>query len=259
MTKPFHAGHAAEGGVRAALLAERGFTASHDVLEGRHGFAKVAADIEDLSVFNTFGEKWGIVDYGGANTAPFIKPFPSCGATHAAMEAMIYLIEEHDISPEDVVHVDAGMNLGGIESLPYTKPKDFLQAKFSMQYCLAILLLERKAGLSQFTDEKAEDPEIVKLMKRIVLSVDEKLNETLPLELCDLRAVVRLRMKDGTKYEKMSDIKHLGWEEIVDKYRECASFVLRDNKLDKIIDMVKNLEKFESMHPLMDLIRMEQK
>lgn len=255
MTKPFHAGHAAEGGVRAALLAKKGFTAANDVLEGQHGFAKVTAGIEDLTIFNKLGNPWGIVDSGGVNTAPYVKPFPSCGATHAAMEAMIELIKEHDIRHEDVEHVNAGMNPGGIESLPYSVPRDLLQAKFSMQFCLAILLLEGKAGLDQFTDLKVRDKRIVDLMKRITLSVDPDLEKNLPLELCDLRAVVRIRMKDGKTYKRTADIKRLSWEEIVIKYTECSSVVLAEKKQKKIVELIAGLEKLDNLFSLMELIR----
>ena len=177
MTKPLHAGHAAEGGVKAALLAKRGFTAAKDVFEGRMGFAKLMADSQDFSVVDKFGNPWEIVD-----PAPFIKPHPSCGGTHAAMNAMFSLINEYDIKPDEVEHLDAGMNPGGLEELIYSEPKSAFQARFSIQFCLAILLLERKGRLAQFTDEKVRDPKIVELMKRITLSVDPELTESLALE-----------------------------------------------------------------------------
>ena len=254
MTKPFHAGHAAEGGVKAALLAKDGFTAAKDVLEGRLGFARVMAEKQDLTVFANLGAPWGIVDSGGVNTSPFIKPFPSCGATHAAMEALFSLIREYDIKPDKVKFVDAGMNLGGVESLPYAEPIDSLQGKFSMQFCLAIVLLERKAGLAQFTDEKVRDPKTRKLMKRIALSVDPDLAESLPLELCDKTATVRIRMTDGREYKRTADLRHLTWGEITSKFEECVSSMLKEDEIRKMIDLTTNLERLKDLSPLVELI-----
>lgn len=249
MTKPFHAGHAAEGGVKAALLAKKGFTAAKDVLEGQFGFAKLMTDGYNFGVLDKLGNHWDIVD-----PAPFFKPYPSCGGTHAAMNAMLSLIKEYDLKPDEVERVDAGMNPGGVEELIYTEPKNALQAKFSMQFCLAIMLLERKGGLAQFTDAKVRDPKTAELMKRINLYVDQELTESLPLGWVDKTATVKVKMKDGRKYKRTTDIEHPTWDELKSKYEECASLVLPENKLRRSIDVITNLEKLKSLNPLMEYI-----
>ena len=249
MTKPFHAGHAAEGGVKAALLAKKGFTAAKDVLEGRMGFANVLADRHDFSVLEKLGHQWEIVD-----PAPFIKPHPSCAGTHAAMNAMLSLIKEHDIKPDEVEHVDAGMNPGALEELIYTEPKDALEAKFSMQFCLAILFLERKGGLARHTDAKVRDPRIVELMKRITLYVDPELTESLPLEWVDKTATVKVRLKDGREYNRTADLPRLTWDEIREKYEECASLALPENKVKKSIDIVAGLEELKNLRSLIKVV-----
>jgi len=249
MTKPFHAGHAAEGGVKAALLAKKGFTAAQDVLEGQFGFAKLMTDGYDFGVLDKLGDQWDIVD-----PAPFFKPYPSCGGTHAAMNAMLSLIKEYDLKPDEVERVDAGMNPGGVKELIYTEPKNALQAKFSMQFCLAIMLLERKGGLAQFTDAKARDLKTIELMKRINLYVDQELTKSLPLGWVDKTATVKVRMKDGREYKRTADIEHPTRDELKSKYEECASLVLPENKLRRSIDVITNLEKLEGLNPLMEHI-----
>lgn len=254
MTKPLHAGLAAEGGVKAALLAKSGFTSAKDVLEGRHGFAKVLADVEDLAVLDKLGDPWEIVDSGSVDLSPLIKPYPSAGGTHAAMHTLLSLIKEYNIKPEEVEHIDAGMNLGGVNQLPYTAPVNSLQAKFSMQFCLAIILLERKAGLNQFTDSKVREAGTIEMMKRITATVDPELSEMLPLELCDKTAKIKIKMKDGRKYERTGDIPHLNWEEIKVKYSECASFVQSEREIRQNIDAVENLENLENLNILLKLL-----
>jgi 2-methylcitrate dehydratase PrpD len=250
MTKPFHAGQAAENGIRAALLAQKGFTSAPDILEGRLGFAKVMTDKYDFAVFDKLGNPWDIVD-----PAPFIKLHPSCGGTHASMNTILYLIKEHDIKPDEVEHVYAGTNPGGGEQLIYTEPKNRLQAKFSIQFCLAIMLLERKAGLAQFTDSKVNDPKTVELMKRITLYVDPEVTESTPLEWSDKTAKVKVKMKDGREFQKMTDIRHPTWNEIISKYEECAREVLPENKIKRSIDLVSNLEELRDLSPLIEAIQ----
>jgi 2-methylcitrate dehydratase PrpD len=146
------------------------------------------------------------------------------------------------------------MNPGGVEQLIYTEPKNALQGKFSMQFCLAIILLEKKGGLAQFTDAKVRDPKTVELMKRINLYVDQELTESLPLGWVDKTATVKVRMKDGREYKRTADIKHLTWDELKSKYEECARLVLPENKLKGSIDVIMSLEKAKSLNPLMECI-----
>jgi len=249
MTKPFHAGHAAENGIKAALLAKNGFTAAKDILEGRLGFAKVMTDNYDFSILDKLGNPWEIVD-----PAPYIKLHPSCGGTHAAMTAMLSLINEYDIKAEEVERVDAGTNPGGFEQLIYAEPKNQLQAKFSIQFCLAILLLEREAGLAQFTDDKVTDPKTVELMKRITLYIDPEVTKTTPLEWSDKTAVVKIKMKDGREFQRTSDIRHLSWDEIKSKYKECARFILPEDKIEESIEAITNLENLINMSSLIEVI-----
>ncbi|NIM45089.1 MAG: hypothetical protein GTN80_05600 [Nitrososphaeria archaeon] len=248
MTKPFHAGHAAESGVKAALLAKNGFTAAKNILEGQFGFAKLMADRYDFSVIDKLGNPWDLVD-----PAPFFKPYPSCGGTHAAMNAMLSLIEEYDIRHDEVESLEAGMNPIAPEELIYIEPKTAFEGKFSMQFCLAILLLEREAGLAQFTNEKVRNPRTMELMKRIKLYVDPEITASVPPEWGDKSAVVKVKLKDGRYYTRKRDIRHLTWDELISKYKDCAKVVLPRDKITKSIEVVMNLQKLENIRQLMEL------
>ncbi|WP_081927363.1 MmgE/PrpD family protein [Halobellus rufus] len=101
MTKPLHAGHAAQMGVRSALLARDGFTADTEILEGDIGYSQVmtvdgAYDPEEIT--DGLGEEWAVRDIG-------YKPYPSGVITHAAMDAMRTLVKDHDLTPDDVEEV----------------------------------------------------------------------------------------------------------------------------------------------------------
>ncbi|MFB6303253.1 MAG: MmgE/PrpD family protein [Haloferacaceae archaeon] len=155
MTKPLHAGHAAEQGVRAALLAAEGFTADPDILDGKLGYGEVMTgeggyDPDRVVADLAAPDEWGVLDVG-------YKPYPSGVITHAAMESLRDIVLDHDLAPEDVEHVEVALDDAASEMLHHERPADGLQAKFSIEFCLAAVLRERDPGIHEFTDEYVTD------------------------------------------------------------------------------------------------------
>ena len=109
MTKPLHVGRAAENGVTVALLAARGFTADPAALDGPWGFFSVMGEGATEEKFaQGFGRTYTIVDPGVS-----IKPYPSGILTHQSMDAMLTLVTQHDVKPEQIERIRfyAGKNL----------------------------------------------------------------------------------------------------------------------------------------------------
>src|SRR5690606_34525672 len=132
-----HVGRAAENGVTAALLAARGFTADPTALDGQWGLFQVmgeGATPEQLG--QGYGNTWTIIDPGVS-----IKPYPSGILTHQSMDAMLALVLEHDLKPDEVERIRfyAGKNI--TEPIRYPLAKNHLQAKFSMPALLSMLVL----------------------------------------------------------------------------------------------------------------------
>src|SRR5687768_11193465 len=149
MTKPFHPGRSAESGVIAAEFAKLGWTATPIVLEAGRGFFKAAGGgYEAAAIEGKLGNPWSFASPGVS-----IKPHPSGSPTHPGMGLMLDLIRQHDIKPAQIVRVKVGTNRHMPNALIHHRPKDELQAKFSMEFCMAILLIERRAGLAEFTDK----------------------------------------------------------------------------------------------------------
>src|SRR5919201_2634202 len=147
MTKPFHAGRAAESGVVAVDLAMRGWTAAENILEAPRGFFRAAGGGYDASsIEGVLGRPWSFESPGVS-----IKPHPSGSLTHPGMRVMQRLIAEHGIRADHVRRVRVGTNSNMPNALIHYRPRSALNAKFSMEFCMAILLLERKAGLAEFT------------------------------------------------------------------------------------------------------------
>jgi len=223
MTKPFHAGRAAESGVVAVDLAVRGWTAAENILEAPRGFFRAAGGGYDAaSIEGALGRPWSF-DSPGVS----IKPHPSGSLTHPGMRVMLRLIEEHDIKPEQVRRVRVGTNRNMPNALIHHRPRTELNAKFSMEFCMAILLLERKAGLAQFTDDIVARDDVQRLIERIDFDVDpeaeaagyEKMTTIVEVELVDGRALRgRADFGKGSPADPMSDA------ELEAKFRDCAAW-----------------------------------
>jgi 2-methylcitrate dehydratase PrpD len=223
MTKPFHAGRAAESGVVALDLAMRGWTAAENILEAPRGFFRAAGGGYDAaSIEGALGRPWSF-DSPGVS----IKPHPSGSLTHPGMRVVLRLIEEHDIKPEQVRRVRVGTNRNMPNALIHHRPLTELNAKFSMEFCMAILLLERKGGLAQFTDEVVARDDVQRLIERIDFDVHpeaeaagyEKMTTIVEVELADGRVVRgRADFGKGSPADPMSDA------ELEAKFRDCAAW-----------------------------------
>ncbi len=187
-----------------------------------------------------------------------IKPHPSGSLTHPGMGAMLDLILQHDIRPSNVVKARIGTNRHMPNTLIHRSPKNELQAKFSMQFCMAILLLERRAGLAQFTDAVVRRADVQRMMKKIEFGVHpvaeaagyEKMTTIIDIELTDGRTISgRADFGKGSPANPMSDA------EVTEKFRECATWGgLPEANIGKVIDIVFNLEQLKNTRQLTRLL-----
>ena len=222
MTKPFHAGHAAEGGLLAASLAGRGFTTAPNILEARRGFFSAAGGGYDpAKITDGLGDPWTFADPGVS-----IKPFPSGSLTHPAMTEFLDLVRTHDLRAEDVEEVYVGTNRHMPNALIHHRPDDHLAAKFSMEFCIAILLLRRRAGLAEFRDELVHDPGVKATIEKVRFEVDP---EAEAAGYNTMTSIIRVRMTDGRQIEgraafaKGSPANPMSEAELREKFLDCLA------------------------------------
>lgn len=252
MTKPFHAGRASESGVAAAQFASYGWTATGRILEAPRGFFRAAGGGYDQSaIYGKLGAPWTFADPGVS-----IKPHPSGSLTHPGMTEMLRLITEHDIRAEDVKHVRVGTNSNMPNALIHHRPKDELQAKFSMEFCMAILLLERRAGLKEFTDETVERDDVKKMIEKVDFVVDD-VAEAAGYHL--MTTIIDIDLKDGRRISGRADFGKgspafpMSYDEVADKFRENAEFAgMGGKRADEIVELVRSLESQKSVADLAD-------
>lgn len=221
MTKPLHAGHAGEMGVRAALLAKDGFTADEAVFEDDLGYGEVMTmhdGYDPSEITEGLGESWNVTDIG-------YKPYPSGVITHAAMDALRNLVLENDLKPETVDQITVSLEEAASEMLIHAQPENALQAKFSIEFCLAAILREGEAGIHEFTDEYVTDPETRTTVDKVERAFEDDLFGD---DFAGYGATVYVQTTAGDelqaeeRYAPGSPNNPLSEERLREKFYECA-------------------------------------
>jgi 2-methylcitrate dehydratase PrpD len=257
MTKPFQAGHAAESGLRSVQLADIGWTAATQILEAKRGFFHAAGgSFDPAAILGKLGAPWCFVSPGVS-----LKPYPSGSLSHPAMTELMRLIEQHDIRPAQVKQVDVGANHAMTQALLHHQPQTGLEAKFSMEFCMAILLLQRKAGLAQFTNQVVQRADVKEMIGRVRYYVDP---EAEAAGFDKMTSIIKITLKSGkvisgrANFGKGSPADPMTFEEAAAKFRGCAEYAeWPKSKTDALIAFVADLEKAPAVNGLTQLLSRE--
>ncbi len=247
MTKPLHAGKAAANGVQAALLAQAGFTADNSIIEAPLGFAKVFGHSGEVD-WAKVGENLGVTFLITSAEGLSIKPYPSCGFTHCAIDAALYIKGEHKVNAADIAEVELGVSPFDKQILIHHRPRTGLEGKFSLEYCVARVLLSGELRLKHFTDEAVTEPPVKSLVGKM------KWVEKYPMPVMGTpegfgSKSVTVKLKDGKGYCKEVTIAKgmpqnpLTPDEFNSKYRDCASTMLSKEDVEKSLFVLNNLGK----------------
>ncbi|MBI4333868.1 MAG: MmgE/PrpD family protein [Chloroflexi bacterium] len=246
-TNPFHAGRSAWNGLVAALLAQKGFTASEDFLDMDLGLPKVLTQKQwDPARFaRTLGSPYGLISPGPAQ-----KLYPSCFRTQRSIDAVLYLRAGYHFRPEEVAEIECRTSRWAQKILSYSRPETVEQAKYSMEYCLAAAVLDGEVTLRQFTDARVASADVRSFMPKVKyasLGEGEDVSED----------TVTVKLLGGRQYSHT--VAHargepenpMDREDLVLKFGACAESVLPQRDIDQIVEWVLNLEYLEDITPLM--------
>ncbi len=251
MTKPFHAGRASESGVTAAQFASYGWTATDQILEAPRGFFNAAGGGYDSeSIFGVLGLPWTMETPGVS-----IKPHPSGSLTHPGMTEMLRMIKLHKIQAKDVVRVRIGTNHNMPNALIHHNPVNELQAKFSMEFCMAILLIEGRAGLGEFTDEVVNRSDVKEMIKKVDFVVDadaEAAGYHLMTTLIDIELSDGQKLSGRADFGKGSPANPMSYEDVANKFLENADYArFPEKQAQEVVALVRDFEKLPSINTLM--------
>jgi 2-methylcitrate dehydratase PrpD len=188
-----------------------------------------------------------------------IKPHPSGSLTRPGMAVMRELIDRHDLRAERIRRVSVGTNHNMPNALIHHRPRTELQAKFSMEFCMAILLLERKAGLEQFTDEVVNRDDVQAMIGRIDFGMHpdaeaagfDKMTTIIEITLDDGRIV-----KGAADFGKGSPADPMSDDELSEKFRQCAAWGGLDReRTERVLDLAWRIETLDDVNALTSLLR----
>ena len=247
MVKPLHVGHCTRNGLFAAQLARAGFTANADsVFEHKQGFFNVfngEGTYDAARVLARWADPLDIAQPGIA-----IKQYPCCGSTHPALDAMLATVREHDVRTDDVERIEVWTHPRRLEHTNRPAPKSALDAKFSVQYCLARALIDRRIMIEHFEGEAYREPAVQRVLACVHAAPYG--TDRFPAEN-HFGAEVHVHTRDGRTLESKVDqpfgrtsANPLPKERLKEKFENCARRVLDAEATAAIYDAV---ERFETL------------
>jgi 2-methylcitrate dehydratase PrpD len=250
MMKSFQAGHAAESGVVAADLAALGWTGAEQILEAQRGFFRAYGGSYDPAVLvDRLGKPWTFQDPGVS-----IKPFPSGSLTHPGMTELLRLIRANSIRATDVERVEVGTNRNMPNTLIHHRPTTGLQAKFSMEFCMAIVLLDGKADQTKFTDAVVRRADVQEMVGRVRFYVDPEAENA---GYDKMTTILKITLKDGRAFSGRADFGKgsptdpMSYDDVAEKFLGCAAYAKWPGaKTNRVIELVRKLEQVSDISML---------
>ncbi len=239
---------ATEAGVRAALLAQTGYTGSEQLFEGKEGVFEVISNVtwDPEKMLSGLGKEFMITECG-------YKAFPTEALTHQPITAALEVMAENKIDPHDVEQVVVKTTTRGADILsdpskyqPTTKET----ADHSLPYCIAVAVAKGNVLPSDFEEEALKDPFVWELLPKIKVVADPEIDALFPKVK---RAIVSITTTDGKTYSKQEDHakgraeRPLSDAELIDKFSANAQHSLSEDRLKRVVEETLNVERAASI------------
>jgi len=246
----------AEGGVRAALLAERGFRATREILDGERGLWVMAgSDRCDFDrMVRGLGTDWDVLGVS-------LKPYPCCRWIHSTLDAVREVVAEHGIQPRDVCRVTVRSIEAFHAWFHSPRPATMVDAEFSVPHAVAMVLLDRPRA-TWWHGINRTDLAVLALMDRVELETDPAAQTAYATNRHSARIPATVRIETGRREVERARLHAHGgpddpmtWSEIEGKYRELAEPVLGPAGAARVLELVDKLETLDSVAALTAALR----
>jgi len=250
MSKQLHPGKAAMNGVISALLAQKGFTGASEILEGRRGFFEAMSKEYDVKkVTRGLGDQYKITENS-------FKIHASCRHTHHVMDLMIELHHEDRIALEEIDKIVIHTYQNAIDITDNSQPSTEYAAKFSLQFCTALALLQGNGDFDQFNQKTLWDKKVRQLMARVFVRADPEMTSSYPKKW---GAKAEIFLTSGNVITKMTDFPKGDPEKPVTKKELLAKFMKMTSNMPKqllknFVDKLMDLENLIEIGPTMSFI-----
>ena len=272
MGKAFHVGHGVRNGVFAALMARGGYLVDPDIIEpsnskvGGHeifGLAQCFSgpDGYDLNLMvEKLGTRWELAR--GTTNVCF---HPGSTAPATTIDAVINLTKEYDLQPDQIaeIHLESTPQMLAIAC--YEEAPDSYRARYCLPWSVAVSLIDRKAGLAQYAQDRIDRGDVQPLMKRVRVSVPDDFEHhkgqwgvdgvnwsEMRISVClkDGRVIERAR-----SHAKGSAAFPAGWDDIAEKFAECTDGILDATQRDTATAIIKELDTLPRVRELTEVLR----
>jgi 2-methylcitrate dehydratase PrpD len=234
MCKPLHAGTASEHGLRAARLANKGFTARSDSLECDQGFASSQSD--NLNTEQALGEP----PQGWHLRNNLFKYHAACYMTHAPIECAKEIRLKSNFPPERVKQIVLRLDSAADKVCNIPNPTTGLQAKFSLRQTVAMALTGvDTANLASYNEAVTQEPRIKSLRDKI--AIDFKTDWT------HSQAEMAIQLDDGTTLEASHDA-GIPWADL-GKQRQAL-----ETKFDSLVTPILGAAATKRLHDAIERI-----
>jgi 2-methylcitrate dehydratase PrpD len=252
MTKSLHIGQCSRNGLFAALLARDGFTANPEAFEHRQGFLNVfngAGTFDANKILDHWADPLDIVDPGIA-----IKQYPCCGSTHPAIDAAMEIFRAQRIDLSRLSQIEVWIHARRLEHTNRPDPKSALEAKFSVQYCVARALMHGKVGLEHFEGVAFRDPNVRRISGLVNAApyTDQQFD---PVN--HFGGEVKVTLADGKSHSAKvqsasgrTSESPLSEEQLRTKFENCARRALTREQVSLLYQSIENFEGVPSVRDL---------
>jgi len=242
---------AVQSGVIAALMAQKGYSGTEAIFEGKEGFMDVMGDGWDENVlWDGLGERFKILECS-------MKAFPTEALTHSHITAAIKVVKDNDIQPEDIEEITVTTIARAVDILfdeEKYKPESRETADHSLPYCIAAAVVDRKITPEQFNEERIKDPKIQTVLPKIKGEASEEFERMFPEKQ---PSKVKITTKDGSEYSASVDYpkgdprEPMTTDEIIVKFKALADKMFIPDRQDEIIERILDFENEDTMQHFM--------
>jgi len=251
-SKSLHPGFAAMQGVMMSLLVRKGANGPKGILEYPTGFCRALSEAPRIEeIVEGLGEPYEI-------TTNSLKAYPTILISHSSIQAVLAMIEQHDVECSDIVKVRLTVSSTAKGQGQNYNPETPLAARLSIPFSVALALIDKDVSLKQFTRERLDDPRMKDMMARIEIEADPALNAKYPGTLASIAVLetkTRGTLKKQVIYPKGNMKNPMTKDDVVAKYRALCAGAMDNDKSEQILQRLLDLDRADTLQELFDLLR----